>query len=233
MPAPRGSKWEQWVESQIARLWQRSPFGNSGITLTGPGQFEVDGAMHVTGSMDVDGPIDVHGTANFDGDTTIGGNMAVTGTLSLPAGIIDNDALANPVTAVAAHASGDGFGLTTGPNEVKASATVAVPAGFTKALVQAFSAISAWNPTASADTLYIGCRINNPAGVDQNTGWSMPTTVQPSSQGAVAEASTAFITGLTAGQTFTIQTTASSQAAAWAAGGGNVANIDATIIWLR
>jgi len=82
--------------------------------------------------------------------------MAVTGTLSLPAGIIDNDALASPQTAVASHAQTATFALATGANVEKLRATITVPAGFTKAAIYGTATMSAFNNSGSLDSWLSG-----------------------------------------------------------------------------
>jgi hypothetical protein len=226
------------IDHRINLLFEKlnNVLANTGLSVPSPGVTQVDGSLNVVGNLNVSGSSTVSGSNGIQSSNYVAGTSGwkFNGTsLEANTGVIGNGALANPISAISAHASADTFSLATGSNVAKATATITVPSGFSKALVQAFSAISAVNPTASLDTLYVGCRINNPAGVDQNTGWSMAQAVAASTQGSVAESSTALITGLTAGQTFTVQTTASTGSAAWSASGSNVANIDATIIWLR
>lgn len=110
------------------------------------------GALDVSGSAEVSGDLDVTGSAAFSGDTTIGGNAAITGTLSLPAGIIDNEALANPVYP---DASGNGvvnFALPGAWTEL-VSCTLTVPPGFTWMTFSAYGSITARNDTGAIQYL--------------------------------------------------------------------------------
>ena len=94
---------------------------------------------------------------------TIDSNLAITGTLSLPAGIIDNDALANPVVPDAGEASATGFAVSDTATAV-ASFPLPVPAGFTQALVHVTAAASASNATAFDDLLYVMAAVTPPGG---------------------------------------------------------------------
>jgi len=130
---------------QANRAGNASPFTRSGSGVTAENEVTYEGVLKVLGQMVVDGiltvngPLAVHGTAAFDGDTTIGGNAAITGTLSLPAGIIDNAALASPVTGDV----GNNYVLTavTSSWANYAGVSIAVPAGFTRAQVMAVSSV--------------------------------------------------------------------------------------------
>lgn len=180
--------------------------------------------MSVTAEAEVtvDGDFVVGGTLNVTGNTVIGG------TLSLPAGIIGNDALANPLAAGVAHADAVGFSLNKGANATIATATIPVPAGFTRALVTATAAISAFNSTAASDYLYCVAYIQ----ADTVRGWSLPVSVSPSDSGMSTQTATALLTGLSG--SFYVKVAGSTANAAWATStSGNVANIDATVVFLR
>jgi hypothetical protein len=45
------------MQRQINVLEQRSPFANTGISVTGPRQFEIDGSMTITGDLTAEGKI--------------------------------------------------------------------------------------------------------------------------------------------------------------------------------
>jgi hypothetical protein len=118
--------------------------GTAGIRLSLAGMF-IDSSLTVGGSLDVTGPTTIGGTvgvtgdATFSGDTTIGGNAAITGTLSLPAGIIDNDALAHPTivgSAAAEFGMSAAIALSANPAAPTTLTTlsVVVPAGATNAI---------------------------------------------------------------------------------------------------
>lgn len=132
---------------QAQRQAQSSGFARSGTSVTAEDVTQVDGTLNVAGNLNVSGPAAIGGTlgvtgpATFSGTTSIGGNAAITGTLSLPAGIINNAALANQVSpAVAASVTQTGWATTTSL-VTKATTTVTVPAGFTSALVTALGMV--------------------------------------------------------------------------------------------
>ena len=110
---------------QAGRQANSSSFNRSGMSATAEGETTVDGDLIIDGTETVNGPLAVHGTAAFDGDTTIGGNAAITGTLSLPAGIIDNEALAHQVVVGSAAAE---FGMS---SAIALSANPAAPTTLT------------------------------------------------------------------------------------------------------
>jgi len=112
---------------QANRAANASPFSRSGSGVTGLDEVTYEGVLKVLGQMVVDGTL------------TVNGPMAVTGTLSLPAGIIDNAALASPVTGDV----GNNYVLTavTSSWANYAGVSIAVPAGFTRAQVMAVSSV--------------------------------------------------------------------------------------------
>ena len=128
---PSLSRWLRQQERKAQRQQNSSAFARSGTKVVAEGVTEVDGTLSVVGDLDVSGtaditgPLAVHGTADFDGDTTIGGNAAITGTLSLPAGIIDNAALAHPVVVGSSAAE---FGMS---SAIALSANPAAPTTLT------------------------------------------------------------------------------------------------------
>lgn len=211
-----------------ARQARTSAFARSGTSVTAEGVTTVDGELDVTGTLDVTGPLAVHGTAAFDGNTTIGGNAAITGTLSLPAGIIDNAALASPITAAVGHNDNGAtnFAVTTTRTTV-ASYTFTVPAGFTRALILAVAQADAVNTTAAVDTLVVGAYLNGTF-----TGIAAAQDVAPGGFGGATKATARLLTGLTGGGTFTVSTGIYCYLG-WASHAANSCNIDATVVYLR
>ena len=191
------------AKRQAIRESNASAYNRSGISVTAEDEVTVDGALIVTGPM------------------------AVGGTLSLPAGIIDNDALTAPLVPLAVHADTTGISLAPGPNVAKLTTTITVPAGYTQALVSVTCVISAWNQTAARDELYGGTSIN---GV--TSGWSTRTSVPANSTGFVSNSSSLLLTGVAG--TFYVAATGSTDSSIWpsAVGYGSV-NIDGTVIFLR
>lgn len=119
-------------------------------SLAVQGSLDASGNATFTGDTEIGGDLDVTGRADLSGDTTIGGNAAITGTLSLPNGIIDNDALANPIVQQSEQGVAESFGITTSPVQ-RATYQIPVPTGFTNAHM-IVSATAAIHNTGSVDT---------------------------------------------------------------------------------
>ena len=111
--------------------------------------------MSVESALRVLGDLNVSGDAQFSGDTEIGGNARITGTLSLPAGIIDNEALANPVTFDADWGAGESYATPMGAWLEVASASITIPAGFTKMQFTAAGMANGLNSTAATANMYV------------------------------------------------------------------------------
>lgn len=133
------------VARQLEEVQRGAPLraggvGAGGITVKG-------GTIRVLNG----GNLEVDGEATFGGDTTVGGNMRITGTLSLPAGIIDNDALSSPVIPATAGAAGVGGSV--GTTEITAAVdTIAIPWGCTRALVLVTCSVS-FSTNAPSNTI--------------------------------------------------------------------------------
>ena len=112
--------------------------------------------VRFVGAVDITSTTHIGGTLDVDADATFGGAMAVTGTLSLPAGIIDNDALAHPLTQDSDWGTTSNFPITSTWTE-RASATIVVPAGFTRMQFYAIASVQARNDAGS--TQYLMARI--------------------------------------------------------------------------
>lgn len=178
--------------------------GTAGIRLTQLGMF-IDSSLTVGGSLDVTGPMVVGGTADFDGDTTIGGNAAITGTLSLPAGIIDNDALANPVKPSAVSFSAS-HTLTTTLTSV-ASTTVTVPAGFTSAVVSGLGTVYMNDPNTTGGQDGLGADyVSSTFTIDGTSVGSSALGLAYGNGGAATSLAvvSSVLTGLTPGGTFVL-----------------------------
>ena len=216
----------QELERQVKELSAANPFKAMGI------QPKPDGLI-VDGYETINGPLDVNGDATVDGPLTVNGNsvfngaMSITGALNLPAGIIGNDALANPSTSVASHADAAAFSITTGANVEKLRATITVPAGFTKAAVYGTATMSVYNNSGSLDSCYLAFRVNG-----QQIGWSNQVGA-PASQRVLSVASgSGIISGLNGG-TIYVSADASTGVNAWAIDNNNTINIDALVTFYR
>lgn len=160
----------------------------------------------------------------IDSELLVTGATRIEGTLSLPAGIIDNDALANPVQDGAIGASETGFTIPTSMGAV-ISRTIDIPEGFTKAAVLGVVSVGAWNPTATGDYMYAEARIRN------GSGASLPVYVGPSAYGVVTVSAIRTITDLT-GPTLSVEARCYA-AGGWGSNGSNIANIDVIALFRR
>lgn len=202
------SKYLRDEKRQTVRMQQSSSFSRSGTSVTAEGVTQVDGTLSVVGNLEVSG------------------HAAITGTLSLPAGIIDNAALANPVVPQGIFFFAQNFAVTT-TAATYATQTVTVPAGFTSAVVTVVSRLAAVNSTASADYLSAVTKI---AGIGGKSFQHMVAAGQTDFN--VSPFSTV-LTGLTGGGTFDLEVRGNVQVANWAANTANTAEMTGSILWLR
>ncbi|HEY9249287.1 MAG TPA: hypothetical protein VIO38_09160 [Rariglobus sp.] len=135
------------LKRRLAAVERYGPLRAAGIGVSPDG-------MTVDRSLSVAGDLSVTGDAAFSGDTIIGGNAAITGTLSLPAGIIDNAALAQPVVYRSGVANEPGIAVAT-TQTVRAVASLVVPENFTTANVVVLGSASVVNSTTSTQYAYL------------------------------------------------------------------------------
>lgn len=211
-----------------ARRLESASVGKGGLTIKDTGSLIVKGGGDI--SVQDDGTLSVDGSATVGGTLKVTGATEIDGTLLLPAGIIGNAALNAPVSPASWHADSTTFSLST-TMAVKATATVPVPSGFTRALVMAVSQVTARNTTSSQDFLSVGVAI----GGSPVAGWAASVDALATASVhpivTATTAGTALLTGL--GSSFTVQARAQSGVAAWSADAYNSANIDAIILFLR
>lgn len=221
---------------QAQRQQQSSAFNRSGTSVTAEDVTEVEGTLNVVGALVIDGtetvngPLVVHGAATLDGTTTIGGNASIVGTLSLPAGIIGNDALTSPVTPQAVSANVTNFGVPVAETIILTE-TITIPAGFTSAVVSMTGRVFAYNPNSLVsyyEYLYARTKIGS------LSGYAFPLEVA-GTNGSGINVSTyaAVLTGLTGGNTFTITVRAWTGDRAWGAVAQNAADVHGSILWFR
>lgn len=227
---PKGEDWMvremQTMRRELNELRAANVFGLTGIKPKDGGT-DLDGFVNVNGPLVVNGTSGINGPQTVNGSQTVNGPMTITGTLSLPAGIIGNDALANPSMPVASHADAAAFSITTGANVEKLRATITVPAGFTKAAVYGTATMSVYNNSGSLDSCYLAFRVNG-----QQVGWSNQVGA-PASQRVMAVASgSGIISGLNGG-TIYVSADASTGVNAWNVDNNNTINIDALVTFYR
>lgn len=229
-----------WMAKEIATLKQRVREISSASILNASeidptGTLLVNGAIHVVGTETVDGTLEVGGNLNVDGTETVGGTLHVTGntiiggTLSLPAGIIDNAALAAPVTVKNGLADLNSVNITV-PGSSLLTSTIAVPAGFTQALVYVVATAGDSRTAAGPSALYAQAFVNGTGG---GGGPLIGATCATSSSMSVTTAVAASITGLVGGGNVTYGIFAAVDGSTgWVSGAGNV-HIMASATFLR
>ncbi|MEV4987665.1 hypothetical protein [Pseudarthrobacter sp. LMD1-1-1.1] len=202
---PRG---EDWIAREITDLKRSmrelaaaNPFGPMGIKPKA-------GGMVVEGYQTVNGP------------------MTITGSLDLPAGSVQNDALASPVQIDTASNGIDGEAITT-TSTVRASVTLTVPTGMTQAIVMATATGMGENSTTASDYLYVS------AVVEGVNGGELYTAAPAGLGASLAAPFNTTLTGLTDGQEITVGVATRTGTAEWAASTANQASISATVMYLR
>ena len=230
---PSLQRWLRQQERKAQRQQQSSAFNRSGTSVTAEGVTTVDGELDVVGNLDVTG------TAAFDGNTTIGGNAAITGTLSLPAGIIGNDALTSPVVPQSVFGSITNFALTarnpvTTADVIK-TVTITVPAGMTSAVISVISRVFAINNNTTGGINTFGADyFFAQTGIAGFLDTALPKVVDGSGSSDIAISPFAkVLTGLTPGGTFTVTIGACSDYLNWAASASNLATVSGNILWFR
>lgn len=92
-----------------------------------------------------------------EGELLVTGDTRIEGTLSLPAGIIDNEALANPVRYDSGFANSVDHPTITTSEQALATFSIPVPEGFTKALVICIAQLGVRNTSGSSSAA--ACRV--------------------------------------------------------------------------
>lgn len=205
------------LEGLIAELTKGSPLRQAGMGVS-PGQVDFDGDVVIGGR------IFTTGDAEFSGNTKIGGSLEVTGTLSLPSGIIDNDALASPAAFARRGGGESNFNVPTA-GALVAQVSIPVPSGYSSAIVLALGTAAARNPTTAAAFLYVGAQIGT---VEPNLTWALAAAGSYSNASGSASR---VLTGLSGG-VINVATRVASQGAAWNST-NSMANTDAVAIFLR
>jgi len=201
---------------QAERQANSSAFARSGTSVSAEGVTTVDGELDVTG------------------DLVVSGHAVITGTLSLPAGIINNDALTSPTVPQFIYATTNTYVVTI-TETTRASVTVTVPAGFTAAVVSVMGRVDGRNgnttggwDAAGGDLLHSRSVIAGVPGLD------MDLSVLGSGDHAVSVMPLATVlTGLTPGGTFVLAANVWSEYQNWPAHAKNIAEISGTVTWYR
>jgi hypothetical protein len=211
---------EGWIAREFATLRREmnelraaNPFASMGVKPMPDG-------LVVEGYETVNGPLVVNG------NSAINGTMSINGPLILQPGSIENDSLASPFLTATAWNSVNNYSITTAIT-TRASVALIVPDGFTQAVVIANASAMGYNNTGTADYLYVqavvqgigGGELYSAAGAGLGVGIATPFHTT--------------LTGLTDGQTITVDITTRTSTATWTATVSNQANIFATVLYLR
>jgi hypothetical protein len=199
------------IKKDLADLRKRSPFFGTG--------------MHPNGADGID-------SDNFVPDVS-GYRLAETpefNDIKLRGGIIGDDALENPVAFGFAGNSTGPFSLTTSP-ATKATATIAIPVGYSRALVHVTANASAQNTTGGTDAIYVAAEISTPGGPGGSGGEALSTTPAAGVASASASAGGSYV-GIGTG-VITIRCNVHTAFGSWSSAGSNLANVDGTVIFLR
>jgi hypothetical protein len=185
-------------------------------------------------SEDFDGVLDppAAGTQGW-GLSGENGN-AIFNNIVLRGGIIGDDALANPITAMRLQASNTIFSIST-TFASKASDTVTTPAGFTSALIMAIGQISAINSRGSAGLLKARVSVDGFPNAPQ-VGEAGPSAyTQVSNSYATVLGTLAFASPLTSGQVIPISVEAAVDTGSWSpvTGSDNLAALSVIALFLR
>ena len=161
------------------------------------------------------------------------GAMVVGGTLSLPAGIIDNAALASPVVADEKSQNVTGFAVTS-TYVTRSTLTFTVPAGFTKMVIVYTAVLEGLNGDVNSTSLELFPFLTRSDGGATGSGLWRAYVGSEAVSGANAVVSVALtdvITALTAAGTVTI----SAKADTFVAGFGSTTALStsALVLWMR
>lgn len=215
------------LERTVQQLAAANPLATAGIEAV-PNGIVVQGSETVNGPLTVNGDSEINGPQTVNGTQVVNGPMTITGTLNLPAGIIGNDALTDPIVPAAYHVDIQNISITSGPNVEKLRIDVPVPADYSRALVNLTATMNMLNNSGSSDSAFLGANING-----TSPGWSSNGTAANGEEVSLSNTVTLLVEGL-AGGTFPLTGKASSNTGTWAAAGSSsVMNLNATVLFLR
>lgn len=154
------------------------------------------------------------------------GSVEIDGNLSVPNGSISNAALQNPAFFGQSSTTQTNFSLAT-TDATYAPGAIAVPAGYSQAIVTCNVSIGAINSTAAGD--YVFCKaVINSTQANQMFAYAGPS----GGSGWVGSTKTLILTGLSGGS-ISVSLLAHAQGGAWAANASNRAYVEATATFLR
>lgn len=156
------------------------------------------------------------------------GDTRIEGTLSLPAGIIDNEALASPIVPVQFFATASSFSTPTNTWITPTTHHLVVPAGFTKGIVIANGFANLVNTLTAVNIIcYAQVMVNGIGG--------MQSRIDDIAQYAWATMTPSLIqlfTGLATGQAIDVSVRCASSSAL-PANSNNAASVNGVVLWFR
>lgn len=177
---PRGEDWIvrklQEIERGLTELRAANVFGRTGI-MPRDGGTDFEGYVNINGPLDINGDGTVNGPLEVNGDSEFNGALSINGPLILQPGSIQNDALTSPTFTDTGYGDSTGFAVPVGENTV-ATATIPIPAGYTKATVTGIGAIYLYNSAATQDYGYGRVYVDWPGGAS-NWGAKIPFALGP------------------------------------------------------
>ncbi|MEP7194448.1 MAG: hypothetical protein ABI903_16505 [Actinomycetota bacterium] len=154
------------------------------------------------------------------------GALDVAGSVSLPAGSINNDALADPNTPQAVYQSATGFAPGPAWSEV-VGVDLIVPATATRLLLTANAWVYAINSTASPDDLH--ARVS----VGTVNGQAFLTPLPAAGYNTSTSGLAALVESLTPGATLHLSVGTKTTTGTFAANAAHTATLSARLTWLR
>lgn len=205
--------------------------GAPGIVVKGGGQIELDGGdLNVTnGDVVVSGGNVQSGNfmAGSAGYRLRSNGNAEFNDITLRGGIVGNDALASPISPARAHAQATNFSLTTTAVQ-KASVSITVPSGYSRALALATISATAVNKWTGQD-FFAGYADVNVAG--SPGGYLAAADGQSGYAIGISHTEIDLVTSL--GATIQFRAMLQSGSHSWAADPFNTVNLDALVLFLR
>lgn len=209
----------QDLERQVKELSAANVFGLTGIRPKDGGT-DFEGYVNINGDGTINGPLTVNG------DSAINGSMSINGPLFLQPGSIENDALTSPIEVGQASAAETNFG-TALTDQDRAVTTIAIPAGYTRALVMCVVTAGVMSSATTIDYLFLSASIN---GFKSRELYSLAEPGQAAPP--ITTSKSSLLTGLSGG-VITLAAAIHSQGNAWAVNVSSRAYVEAQAIFLR
>lgn len=152
--------------------------------------------------------------------------------LQITSGRLGNELLKSPVRGDVTEAYRGGFGLTTTPTTL-ASQTWDVPEGFTRLAAQGMAKVMAYNPTGALDYLYARMRIVRVSDGAAITGVGTPVAVSQSGGSGTSIGPGIGVIEFAGADQVRFELQGWTAFTTWATDASNVADLTASLMWLR